>query len=277
VKYLVGTGGPGSRFYMGQVKGCAYLAGNVDPLTEYFWRIDTVTGGLTVKGHVFSFVTGRVFPPVDVHSDMVTHLSMDDADIDNGVVLDISGAPYFDGTIVNATPSCPGELGEALELNGTNADVTVPAMNLNSNKVTISAWVKPNGPQKGQTSIAISNDGKTHAGIGFGTDNKLNYHWIGAYQKWDSGLLVPQGRWSHVVLVVTPDEATLYLNGCAAIHPADHPAEEFDGALYLGRYQGYNNRWFNGLIDDFLMWNRALTNEEVQTIYATGAMGRMIR
>ncbi|MBU0756313.1 MAG: LamG domain-containing protein [Planctomycetes bacterium] len=290
VQWIPGSGAIENRVYLGTVfeavasadQDCALFRGAVNAgvyrfkslerKTEYFWRVDTVTPDEVIKGKVWSFSTGRFFLPVDLRSGLVTHYTMDDAHIEGDTLYDVSGEPYYDGTIIDAVPSAPGIMKEALEFDGDKDYVSIPALHLNSNTITFSAWLCSDVVHLAQRGIAVCNDGSSNAGLIFSGNNKLAYIWSGAYKDWDSNLVLPVAQWSHVALAVGLEEATLYLNGYPATHIALHEIEEFDGELWLGGYQGWN-RWFDGCMDEFTLWNRALNKEEILTLYSSVIMG----
>lgn len=85
----------------------------------------------------------------------------------------------------------------------------------------------------------------------------------GAEQILDAASL-PVGEWTHVVVTLQGNTGTLYVNGAAVdtetitLDPAS-----FSPALnYIGKSQ-YNDPYFNGLIDDFRIYNRGLSATEV--------------
>ena len=72
-----------------------YMA-NLSPLTTYYWRIDTVTPTTTLTGPVWSFTTAATLD--DINNGIITHLTMDNADISGNTVKDVSGTPIYNGT-----------------------------------------------------------------------------------------------------------------------------------------------------------------------------------
>ena len=112
------------------------------------------------------------------------------------------------GTLVSSPTWTTGELGGGLAFNGTSQYVTCQLLNLNSNTVTISGWVKRNGTQSDYTGIVFYRNGS-------GTASR-NQHAIQRYAclslerqlsrriNWASGLTVPNGVWTFVALVITP-------------------------------------------------------------------------
>lgn len=155
---------------------------------------------------------------------------------------------------------------KAVYLNGTgSANVIIPALNLNTNHLTISAWIKPEGIQKSNAGIVFTRGGSSVSGLNFKSNNELGYHWNGGQYGWPSGAIVPEDVWSHVVLVIEPTRATIYLNGKPYIKTGrSHALEAFDGVTLIGRDNNSSSRVFKGDIDEVVIWNRALGINEIR-------------
>ncbi len=160
----------------------------------------------------------------------------------------------------------------AYKFNGSGSRVTIPALNLNSNTVTITAWVKRNGNAASFSGIVFSRAGNTVAGLTFGNSNELRYTWndTGGSYNWNSGLIPPDGQWTFVALVVEPDQARIYMDSGAglvyATNGISHAIEEFNGLTCIGQDTTSNSRTFNGWIDEVALFNRSLSAAEITAI-----------
>jgi hypothetical protein len=158
--------------------------------------------------------------------------------------------------------------------------VSVGPWNLNTNTVTITAWVAPNGPQNPLNAIVFCRAGGTVAGLNYGPGGTLGYNWNNEYEtyNWNSGLATPPGQWSFVAVVVTPTSATVHVmntNGLSsATHTYNHIALSFSGTTLIGDDSAAANgaRVFNGVIDDVAVFNRSLSKGELFGLY-TNASG----
>ncbi len=165
-----------------------------------------------------------------------------------------------------------GNNGGALHLDGVDdaVEVAVP-LGLSSDSVTMTGWVLRQGPQAPWAGMVFTRSGSSVAGLSLGSDNELRYHWNGAHWEWTSGLVVPDGTWTFIALVVEPTRATIYMseNGTlrSAIHTATHSVEEFDGTLYLGWDPNSAARRFKGVIDDFRVYLGASNPRSVQEVH----------
>lgn len=151
----------------------------------------------------------------------------------------------------------------ALDLDGVDDYVSLPAFNLNTNTVTIEAWIKPDGSQNAWAGIVSSRAASTTAGLLILTDNEVRYIWNGDHYNWSSEAYAPPDVWSHVALVIEPTKATIYLNGVAHINNTNHLPESFDGEMLIGHDFGYSNRYFDGAFDDVQIWNTARLQEQI--------------
>ena len=169
--------------------------------------------------------------------------------------------------------------------------VRIPALNLDTNSVTISAWVKANGLQPNPgTALVVCHSGTTDSGLTldqqFGSTLGLGMVWAGNNYAWspqnDSGLPpLPDSEWAYVAMVIQPASVTLYIcdtnyNDFASATITSGVAnnnEAFDGATLIGADAGNTGAGFNGAIDEVAIFNQALSQGQVYTEYAAGVGG----
>ena len=155
--------------------------------------------------------------------------------------------------------------GNAVELTNSGDYVTVPDLGMNTNELSFSAWIKPDGIQPDYTGIIMTGSGSA-AGLNLGPNNVLAYHWPGGEWWWNSGLTVPSGAWSHVALVVTENAITVYLNGVGSTHNVNPSLVDFSVNTLIGSYQAWGSRNFKGMIDEVGIWNKAISQTEVREL-----------
>ena len=149
--------------------------------------------------------------------------------------------------------------------------------NLNTNTVTISAWIYPTQPQGAGTAVVFCSalgTGYGHVvdveGLNFTANGNsdLGYTWYNDTNtmNWDSGLQPPLNQWSFVSLVVTPTNATIYLMNTNGVFPSTfvypHPVAPFGGATMIGDDPDYvadGSRIFSGYIDSVAVYGQALS------------------
>lgn len=158
--------------------------------------------------------------------------------------------------------------GKMLTLAANTDDArTVLALGVNTNTITMSCWIKPNGMQTGNPGLITTESGTAtglvirNGGVGYVWGNK-SYSW-----SYNSGLTVPVDVWSHVAMVITPGSATMYLNGIAAVN-GSHGTDAIDFAtnLYLGSDRGKTNDHFIGDMDEICIYDRALSTNEIREL-----------
>ena len=229
--------------------------------TTYYWRIDELQdSGEVAAGTIWSFSTGG----------LVGWWKLDETE--GQTAEDSTGRS--DGTFQGQPVwrSAEGKTGGALEFDGMDDSISIPAMNLNANTVTISAWIRRRGDQLPWAGIVHSREGSTVAGMNLGDNNELRYHWNDKNWEWNPDLVVPDDKWVFVALVVQPDQATMYLHDGemkAQTLPTMHEPEEFDGVTCIGwdKY-GPQVRHFKGLIDEVRIFNCALDRTGVEALCA---------
>jgi photosystem II stability/assembly factor-like uncharacterized protein len=158
--------------------------------------------------------------------------------------------------------------GNALEINANGQYAsTLQPLNLNSNTVTMSAWIKPSLDQPNWAGVIFFRGGSTTSGLNF-TDNtnQLGYHWDGGFWGWAGGPTVALNEWSHVALVIDGTSAIIYLNGVPYTNSGNHLLQAFDTPMILGNDPNSSGRTFKGLIDEVCVYNRALTQSEIREL-----------
>ena len=99
------------------------------------------------------------------------------------------------------------------------------------------------------------------------SSGNLRFHWNDGYYGWSTTLnftTADIGRWMHVALVVEPTQFRVYLNGAEYSRGHDKiTGGIINSALMFGQnYQ--SDKWFNGAVDQVMLWNRSLTAEEIR-------------
>jgi hypothetical protein len=151
--------------------------------------------------------------------------------------------------------------------------VTTPALNLNTNTVTIGMWIYPNGDQTGPAGLYVNRNSGTVAGLGYYSTNRLGYKWNNdGSETWgfNTGPVIPTNIWSYVAVAITPTNAILYLintNGIqSATNTVTHNNMSWGGDeanISIG-HDNYLYTVFNGKIDEVAVFNHALSASQIQ-------------
>jgi len=177
-----------------------------------------------------------------------------------------------------------------------NSPISIPALNLNTNAVTIAMWINPGAVSTFAGLLMNRTAGGDAAGFGFGGTQsattgmpELGYTWNtnnNTTYNFNSGLYPVAGIWQFVVLVIQPNSATIYLEYIdpftsqivlqSAVNPITHFPEAFSsGFTAIGEdvangTGGDATRVFNGSISDVAVFNKALTADQVLALFSAG-------
>ena len=248
--------------YQGNQISTTFLPGVLTPQTPHFWRVDEVVGGEVVKGDVWQFTPA-----------VLRHFELDE--VSGSAAIDSGNGDH--GTFVNGPvlgqPGATPSLGTSVSFDGWNDRVDIPPLNINSNSVTITAWVWLNGTAQDYSGIVFSRDGSSVCGLQMGLNNELRYTWNNASNTygWDSGLGLTIQRWAFCALVVEPHQATLYRGESgvltSAVNPVAHGLEEFDGLTTIGESRSFSAS-VKAHIDDVRIYDGAMTPLEIAALFA---------
>jgi len=189
-----------------------------------------------------------------------------------------------DGVLQNGATFAPGVVGQAFDFNGVDQYVQVPGYlnNAPTTEVTVEFWQK----------VASVKVQSTFSASAFVNGSVFNAHvpYADGNVYWDFGDISNGGRltwtpptsitgsWWHFALLASQSGnfMALYTNGVLAQFKTGMtpfvPANldlDIGGAASLGLS-------FGGQIDEFSIFNRALTAPEIQAIYAAGSSGKCV-
>jgi len=156
-----------------------------------------------------------------------------------------------------------------------NTWINTPALNLNTNTVTITMWINPVGAQNAATGLFVNRNAGTVAGMTY-SGSALGYVWNdneAATYSYTGGPTIPSDIWSFVALVITPTNASFYVintnNGVTSTtFTHNHNNMSWGGAsgnIYLGA-DSQLARIFNGVLDEAAVFNYALTANQLQVL-----------
>ncbi|MGA2177811.1 MAG: immunoglobulin domain-containing protein, partial [Verrucomicrobiota bacterium] len=189
-----------------------------------------------------------------------------------------------DGFLTNGASFGPGEVGQAFLLNGINQYVVVPdSPSLRPASVTVEGWLnfrsfsglqvfvaKPYGSGTLDSFAVWETSGQLFAGIATAGGNQpfLDYYWAPA-----------AGTWHHVAYTFDANASyqTLYVDGAAVASGASSGPMAYDAHPFqIGAdiENGSPAFFFDGEIDETSIYNRALTGEEIASIYAAAFTGK---
>jgi hypothetical protein len=182
-------------------------------------------------------------------------------------VLDLSGSGN-DGTIQRAVWTAAGHSGSALSF-GSNTWVTIAdAASLDlTNGMTLEAWVRSTSNNNARTIIYKErNTGFSYAL--FGSDSSSHPTAsvrTNANFSANGPSPIPTKVWTHLAATYTGTRVRLFVDGVEVDNTlVGSPITTSAGVLRLGG-NSIRGEYFRGLIDDVRIYNRALTQAEIQS------------
>ena len=235
--------------------------------------------GKFVKTFAFGFVSILLLSGMLALVPATAQASSDDGlvaewhfDEGSGSTVADSSGNGNDGAIYGATWD-DGKNGKALSFDGVNDYVNVPTPYIISDEFSIEAWVKT-AYSASQTILGgPRGDAKYHPtfGVGYGNSNGAAgcVNRYGTYLA--SNIPVNTDDWHHVVFVAN-DRGTdttnmkIYING-ALDNEINDPfmIQIWPETHYIGKRASEN--YFNGIIDEVRIYNRALAADEIKEHY----------
>ena len=177
------------------------------------------------------------------------------------------------GTISGAARVAAGKYGAALSFDGVNDWVTVPdAASLDVGRVTVEAWVRPTAlGGMWRTVVFKERPGGLVYGLygSQGGGRALGQVDIGGERNALGSSSMPLNTWTHLAVTYDASVLRLYVNGApsgTAVVAGTIPSST--GVLRIGGNSVWAE-WFAGQIDEVRVYNRALTQSEIQADMAT--------
>jgi hypothetical protein len=173
------------------------------------------------------------------------------------------------GTLSGATWSTTGKYGKALSFDGTNDWVTINDNNLLdlSNGMTLEAWVRPTNVNGWRTALLKENGGNlSYSLYALGGSKKPRAEILaGGNQSISGGSNLATNTWYHLATTFDGGVLRLYLNGnqIGSKNVASSIATS-SGPLRIGGNSVWGE-YFKGLIDEVRIYNKALSQSEIQS------------
>lgn len=178
-----------------------------------------------------------------------------------------------DGTAHGNVGYSEGKNGQAVSMNGTDSYMTLPSEHALSgyDSITVTTWVNWRGGGNWQrifdfgknTNQFMFLSPKSGSGtLRFAIKN-------GGGEQMVQTASMPVNVWMHVAVTLGDKTAKLYVNGelkATNTNVTIKPSDFKPGVNYIGKSQ-FNDPLFNGMIDEFRIYNSALSAEEIQAVY----------
>lgn len=201
---------------------------------------------------------------------LITYFSFDAATIDGNTIEDMWGDNNAE--ILAGVDEVAGKFGQALEFDGSAGKAIFEGDDLNFNEaeeLTVAAWILRNGesggtccgPIIGQRDLngwALRDD-RRNAGAEIELISSPGWVGDGA----DFGVESPEGEWHYITGVIGDGQIKLYLDGELAAETAFGAGAIQTNGGTTTELGGAGDGFFNGVIDEALIYNKALSDDEV--------------
>jgi Concanavalin A-like lectin/glucanases superfamily len=162
----------------------------------------------------------------------------------------------------------------ALDLDGTNDYVSLPAGVYFNGDFTIECWIYPKSFASWARIIDFGN--------GAGSDNVLLAYTYGSSgapgfyvegSQFQANQTLPLNQWSHIAATLSGTTATIYINGIAAgTGTFPTPVNITRNKCYIGK-SNWADPYANAIFDELRIWNTAKTQAEIQASMNTELAG----
>jgi len=250
----------------------------------------------TGQNNLFKYIAG--LDPTNPSSAFKLNVTLISSNVTAGLVANYS----FDGSLTNdasgtghtgiavggvtLTSDRFGNANSALHCDGTSGYIRVPTQLTSGNPFTWSVWFRP-----GSTATNLIGDllneggnpgqGQVSPGIWINFISPPTYHpgtidfyWYGfgngthllsqTRPQWDTN------AWYHVAITSDPSgNRCLYINGVCEGTDSGQQFGQGNLNFYIGATASYSQDYFLGDIDDVRVYNRGLSAQEIQQLYAS--------
>jgi hypothetical protein len=245
-------------------------------------KLETVFGTVKVGiEHIQEFrvvLAGGVLPEA-LKRGLVLYYSFDRDE--GGKATDFSGKGH-DGIVHGAKWTRDGIAGGAYEFSG-NGDYIDTGCNLSGmDEITVGGWLRPARAQRG-ASVVTQFGGPPGDNVwGLFAQNDNGNDLVPPHQSAATvltadgrrptalGKRTQIGQWTHLCFTFKRNgQLVLYKDGVSVGQDAagDSPLNKRDSTAKVGASFGADGYWANGLVDEVMIFSRALANNEVKQIY----------
>ena len=153
----------------------------------------------------------------------------------------------------------------------------VPNFNTSfTNEITVSFWINytdnNQNPSGGHPVLVKRNSNTIDFDVSLGTNNNFSSH-LGSAGSFGDTTYLPFNTWHHLALVYDGYNYKLFIDGVLSSHYTSSGTLSNNWSdLFIGRYIYYGGSthyfYLNGKLDDVAIWSRALSDDEINTLYS---------
>jgi glucose/arabinose dehydrogenase/chitodextrinase len=196
---------------------------------------------------------------------------------------EVSGATASDSsgqgntaTLNNGVAWLPGKNGRAASFDGVNDYITIPnsaSTNISGSALTLSMWINPQPIASGD-SVVIGKFWNTtmsspyyQYGLELGGGNRTDFivGTAGGQLVASGGTTLPYNQWSHLAVTFDGSQVRTYVNGTLVNTQALSATITARGNPIRIGADASTAQFYKGMLDDLRIYNRVLTQAQVQT------------
>lgn len=181
------------------------------------------------------------------------------------------------GTLLGGVTFAPGIVGQAYAFDGFSAHVEVPdssAWSFGANPFTIELWAQFNNAWGGALLASSNGPGQQPKWIFGGGEyaRGLSFHCSNLNGDVNFPYSFLPAQWYHLAITRNGSTFALYINGIEVTNSTDSAVlPDASAPLKIGEAEGESHTFFNGLLDEIGIYDRALAPGEIQSIFNAGA------
>ncbi|MGD2093813.1 MAG: PASTA domain-containing protein [Phycisphaerales bacterium] len=215
---------------------------------------------------ILYLASGQMEPDESDVNGLVAHYALENNSYD-------SSDNMFDGVIMGNPNFVEGMAGMAIDLDGDGDYVdcgTSEELNSLSEKMTVATWVNIRSITTAW--MAIAGKGETAWRLSINNDTTgIHFGFTGGTRGWqsaDSVTELPLGEWHHVAGVYDNEVGgTIYIDGVAeTVNPDLGGTDTNEMPFLLGENPESAGRFLDGMLDEVMIYNRALSAGEISSL-----------
>lgn len=170
-------------------------------------------------------------------------------------------------------------IGNGLSFDGSTQSASRAVVSTAVDNFSVVAWVKVTAYPEAGVAAVIFNNG-AHDGNGYQlriTDTGVFNFDISFVANLSSGYTLNTGQWYQVAVIRSGGTAQCYVDGVAQGSTSASTPNAISNFTTIGASQvaaGTVSRFFNGVVDDVRLYNRAITTTELTQLYNRGTNTR---
>jgi hypothetical protein len=212
--------------------------------------------------------------PIDLERGLFLHYMFDETEGD--VVADATGNAEHDATVLGEATWVPGRIGNAISLSGEQQYVELPAGIVRTlNEITVSFWIYLRQQQVWQRAFDFGSGTSTWIYVcpwAFSTGLRFSLNSPAGVNEYSTTSTLPVGEWKHVAVTLgfDPPNSSIYIDGvekATSNSMTTRPADLGNTTRnFIGRSQFDEDPYLDGMMDDFRIYDRALSAAEVAAL-----------